>query len=128
MRGYPVLVLVLAAGVALGFAWPRPEARPLVHSVFFTLKEGGAANREKFSAIARKHLASTPNVSCFAVGPRAEEFKRELNDQEFDVALTLVFKDKPAHDTYQTSAAHQAFIAEALPLVKKVRVFDAWDQ
>ena len=43
------------------------------------------------------------------------------------MALTLVFKNKAAHDVYQDSAPHQAFIAECLPNVKKVRVFDSHD-
>jgi hypothetical protein len=48
-----------------------------------------------------------------------------VNDQEFDVALYVIFKDKAAHDAYQVAATHQQFIEESKSNWKKVRVFDS---
>ena len=50
---------------------------------------------------------------------------REVNDKEFDVALHVVFKNRAAHDEYQTAPRHVKFIEESKPNWAKVRVFDA---
>jgi hypothetical protein len=49
-----------------------------------------------------------------------------VNDQDFDVALHLVFRDKAAHDAYQVAPKHQQFIEESQDNWKQVRVFDSY--
>jgi hypothetical protein len=48
-----------------------------------------------------------------------------VNDRDHDVALTIVFESRAAHDAYQVADRHEQFIAEAAPTWAKVRVFDA---
>ena len=51
---------------------------------------------------------------------------RPVNDKDFDVALNLVFRNKAAHDTYQSHARHQKFIEKCQANWDKVRVFDSY--
>jgi hypothetical protein len=61
----------------------------------------------------------------FSAGTCAAEYDREVNDRDYDVALTIVFESHAAHDVYQTAPRHEQFIAENATDWAKVRVFDA---
>jgi hypothetical protein len=104
---------------------PAPEAQ-VGHMVFFQLKDNSPEAKAKLVAACNKHLSGHEGTVYYSAGTRAEEFTREVNDQEFDVALHLVFKDKAAHDTYQEHARHKQFIEENRANWKKVRVFDSY--
>lgn len=95
------------------------------HMVYFNLKTPGAENRAKLVAGCKKHLAGHEGVCFFAAGVVGDDFKREVNVTDYDVALILVFKDKAAHDKYQDHPRHLQFIAENKDLWGKVRVFDS---
>ena len=95
------------------------------HFVFFTLKDHSAEACEALVAACRKYLSDHPGTVHFSVGTRAESYQRPVNDQEFDVALALVFATEADHDRYQTSELHKQFIAEQSDGWAKVRVFDA---
>jgi hypothetical protein len=97
----------------------------LAHMVFFTLRESNEANRKRLVEACKKYLDGHAGVVYFSVGTLNPELKREVNDQDFDVALHLVFKDKAAHDKYQDHARHLAFIEDSKALWSKVRVFDS---
>ena len=100
----------------------------IVHNVFFSLKDNSPKAREKLIEACKKHLTKHPGTVYFAAGPIADDFKREVNDRDFDVALTIVFEDRKAHDLYQDAARHQQFIDENKDNWKKVRVFDSLAQ
>jgi hypothetical protein len=100
----------------------------LVHNVFFTLKDNSPKAKEKLVEACKKYLTKHPGAVYFAAGPLAEDFKRDLNDRDFDVALTIVFEDRKAHDLYQDAARHKQFIEENKDNWKKVRVFDSLAQ
>lgn len=104
----------------------RGEDRMLTHDVYFSLKDKSPEARDKLIAGCKKYLTGHPGTVWFSAGPLATEFKREVNDQDFDVALHVVFKNKAAHDVYQQAERHLAFIAECQALWSKVRVFDAY--
>jgi Stress responsive A/B Barrel Domain len=97
----------------------------LAHMVFFTLKDRTEANRKRLVDSCKKHLGDHPGTVYFSVGTLNAELKREVNDQDFDVALHLVFKDKATQDKYQTDPRHLQFIDESKALWSKVRVFDS---
>jgi hypothetical protein len=102
-------------------------AEPQVgHMVFFKLKESTAANQQKLINACDKHLSGHEGAVYYSAGRMAEDLKRDVNDRDFDVALHLVFKDKAAHDTYQTHPRHLKFIDENKNLWDKVRVFDSY--
>ena len=111
----------LIAGVAA-----QAEERMLAHDVYFTLKDKSPQGTERLVAACKKYLAGHPGTVWFSAGPLAEELQREVNDRDFDVALHVVFKDKAAHNAYQTAERHLKFIAENKDLWEKVRVFDSY--
>lgn len=104
----------------------RKSTPMLAHMVYFTLKEPTESNKEALVAACHKYLSGHDGTVFFAAGTLAEELDRDVNDQDFDVALQLVFDGKEAHDTYQTHQRHLDFIKVAQPMITKVRVFDSY--
>src|SRR3954467_14928657 len=127
MRRVATYGLVLAAGAGLGLWAQTPEkAGPQIgHMVYFALHANAPGKGREAVALCQKYLSDHPGVVYFSVGTRGEEFKREVNDRDFDVALHFVFKTKADHDRYSASDRHQQFVKEIHPYAKKVRVFDA---
>ena len=97
----------------------------LSHVVYFTLKDRTPAAAAALVAACREHLTGHPGEVAFSAGCCATDYDREVNDRDWDVALTIVFESPAAHDTYQTAPRHKQFIAENAPTLAKVRVFDA---
>lgn len=119
-------VIALALGVLAMAANVQAADPPIAHMVYFTLKDRTPEAREKLIAACQKYLSGHEGTVYFSAGVLAEEFKREVNDQDFDVALNLVFADKAAHDKYQDHPRHQKFIEENRETWAKVRVFDSY--
>lgn len=103
----------------------EPE-KMLAHDVYFSLTDNSPEAKEKLIAACRKYLSGHPGTIWFAAGPVGEEFQRDVNDRDFDVALHIVFKSKAAHDQYAEAERHLKFIEEMKPNWKKVRVFDSY--
>ena len=100
---------------------------PMVaHMVYFKLKEPTPENRARLVGLCYEHLTGHPGEVFFGAGVIGEEFRREVNDRDWDVALHLVFKDKAAHDKYQDHPRHLQFIEENRDNWAKVRVFDSY--
>lgn len=97
----------------------------LVHSVYVELKNDTPEARQALIDDCRTYLAPIPGIVAFAVGPRDAGLDREVNDLDFDVALTIVFRDRAAHDLYQPHARHQEFITRNKDNFARVRVFDS---
>ena len=102
----------------------KKDKKMLVHNVFFTLKERTREARQKLVEACKKYLSKHDGEVFFSAGPLCEDLKRDVNDVEFDVALTIVFENKAAHDKYQDHKRHLEFIKENKDSWKKVRVFD----
>ena len=97
----------------------------LSHAVYFTLKNRTPETAAKLVASCQQHLTGHPGTVFFSAGTCAAEYDREVNDRDYDVALTIVFESHAAHDVYQTAPRHEQFIAENATDWAKVRVFDA---
>jgi hypothetical protein len=97
----------------------------LVHNVYFTLHDRGAAARARLIEACRKYLAPHAGIVFFGAGVLADDLRREVNDRDFDVGLHIVFTDQAAHDHYQATPAHVQFIEENKSNWKRVRVFDS---
>jgi hypothetical protein len=122
--------LLLAGGLALtardkAEAANEEDGPMLSHDVYFTLKDNTAAARKKLVAACKKYLTKHPGEFFFAAGARVQDLKREVNDQDFDVALHIVFRTRAVHDKYQDAERHKQFIEENKESWKKVRVFDS---
>lgn len=95
------------------------------HHVFFTLKDRSQEKIDSLIGSCHKHLNDHKGQAYFAVGTRNTEMKRDVNDDEFDVSLHLVFDSRATHDVYQEHPRHDEFIAEQKDNWAKVRVFDS---
>jgi hypothetical protein len=104
---------------------PQTGTGLLAHNVFFALHDHADAARERLVRACQTHLAGHPGILFFACGTRAAELRREVNDQDFDVALHILFRDQAAHDHYQTTPAHLRFLDENRDNWRRVRVFDS---
>jgi hypothetical protein len=90
----------------------------LAHNVFFSLHDKSDASKTKLITSAKTHLTGHAGVMFFAVGELADGLNRPVNDQDFDVALHIVFADLASH-------RHHKFIEESKEGWAKVRVFDS---
>jgi quinol monooxygenase YgiN len=97
----------------------------LAHVVYFTLKDNSTPAIRRQLELCKEHLTEHPGTVYFSVGTRTRGLNRDVNDKEFDVALHVVFKNRAAHDQYQTDPRHLKFIEASKPNWAKARVFDA---
>ena len=73
---------------------------------------------------AKRYLAQAPGIECFHVGKMSSS-PRPVVDQSYQVALNIVFKDKPTQDNYQNHPAHLEFVEKIFkPNCVKVVVYD----
>lgn len=93
--------------------------------VYFTLKDSSEAACQRLVDACHKFLTQHDGIVFFAAGTREPDYQRPVNDQSFHVALHVVFETRDAHDVYQTSDNHNAFIDEGKDNWETVRVFDA---
>jgi len=104
----------------------RAAAPRMAHMVYFNLKEDNATARKTLVDSCHKHLSGHEGVLQFSIGTRATDMTGGVNVVDFDVSLNLVFKNKAAHDTYNTHPRHLKFIAENKDSWAGVRVFDSY--
>jgi hypothetical protein len=124
-RTFAAVALVAVCAHLVGAEDKKPVKPMIGHMVYFKLKDGSPDNRKKLVAACEKYLGDQPGVVFFSAGVIGEEFKRDVNDRDWDVALHLVFVDKAAHDRYADDKEHLKFIEENKANWAKVRVFDS---
>lgn len=100
-------------------------APPLTHCVFFSLKDNSAEKCQALIDDCYRLLTRPEGLISLYAGGRDEELKRPVNDDQFDVALVVVFESRAAHDVYQDHPAHVEFIDTNKENWTTVRVFDA---
>ena len=120
------LTSLVGAAILTFAAAAEPTAKPLSHTVFFTLAEDSTEHREQLISACEKYLSGHEGTLYFSVGPIAEELQREVNDRDFDVALHLVFDSKAAQDRYPEHPRHLEFIERHGDPWSTVRVFDSY--
>jgi hypothetical protein len=97
----------------------------LAHNVYFSLKDPSEVAKDALVTACKRYLTGHPGEVFFACGTVAKELNRPVNDQDWDVALHIVFDSQAAHDAYQEAPRHQQFIQENHDAWAKVRVFDS---
>lgn len=95
------------------------------HNVYFTLHDNSRAAIENMLAACHEFLSGHSGTEYFSVGARHADCQRDVNDLDFDVALTVVFADEASHTAYQSAPRHHTFIAQQKSNWKHVRVFDS---
>ena len=96
----------------------------LGHYVFFSLYDSSTNATHALIAASQKYLANHEGIVFFAARLRTPDLNRDVNDQQFDVALQIVFLNRSTHDAYQESPKHHQFIDENRENWKQIRVFD----
>ena len=97
----------------------------LIHAVYFWLKpELTPAQRANFRAEVKK-LSAVRTIENIYVAAPATIAERSVTDRTFDFALTILFKDGPAHDSYQVDPIHLAFVERNKDSWVKVQVYDS---
>jgi hypothetical protein len=121
---------VLCAGTVTAAAGPFPVAGkrfPVVHHVFFWLKNAGSETDRKKLIEGIKTLKAIDAVGELHTGVVASTEKRDVVDNSWDVSELIFFKDLASQAVYQTHPVHQAFIKNYSHLWSKVLVYDAME-
>lgn len=95
-----------------------------VHSVYFWLHHPESQADHDALRAGLESLQAVPAISTVYIGTPAET-RRSVVDSTYDFALTLVFADKAAHDTYQEHPIHLAFVDKCAHLWQRVQIYDA---
>jgi len=96
----------------------------LIHTVLFWLrKDISSSEREDFKA-ALDSLKDIPSAAAVYVGSPSPTPARLVIDASYDFCLTVLLEDMAAHDAYQQSPLHQAFL-ENKELWERVQIYDA---
>jgi len=116
--------LIGAAGISSAM---QTDTKPLLHHVFFWLKNPGS-EADKLELIkGLKTLSAIPTVRQLHVGVLASTEKREVVDTSWDVSELMFFDDAAGQKVYQDHPIHQEFVKQYAHLWKKVVVYDAID-
>lgn len=96
----------------------------LSHIVVFWTVPPNPAAADELLAGANRLLKDIPGVVQFHAGKMVPSL-RPVVEQSYQVALNLVFQDKPAMDAYQVHPRHVEFVEKYVKrLVKKAVVYD----
>ena len=96
------------------------------HAVFFTLEDKDIYKQEKLIKDCYAYLRNHRGVVFFAAGHRDTEQMRDVNVQDYDVSLIIVFENKQYQEQYQSSKKHLEFIERNKSNWTSVQVFDAY--
>lgn len=130
-RKFIATTAALAAGTvtasAISLKEQKEEEWPIVHHVFFWLKNPGSTeDRDKLVA-GVKTLAKIETVRKLRVGVVASTEKRDVVDNSWAVSELMFFSDLAGQATYQNHPIHLEFIKNCSHLWEKVIVYDAQD-
>lgn len=117
---------LLAAGTA-ATAMPLTSTKedyPVVHHVFFWLKNPGSKQDRDQLIAGVKALSKIPTIRKLRVGVVASTEKRDVIDSSWDVSELVFFSDLKGQETYQTHPLHLDFIKNFGHLWEKVLVYD----
>ncbi len=93
------------------------------HVVIFWTDPANPQAADELLAGMAKHLQPIPGALHFYAGKMVKSH-RDVVDQSYQVALSLVFADKQAQDDYQVHPMHLDFVKACSPLWKRVLVYD----
>ena len=118
-------ILTAAATVS---AIPLPTMKqnyPILHQVFFWLKNPGSATDRAKLIAGLKTLAKIETVHSLRVGTVAATEKRDVVDNSWEVSELMFFKDLAGQEIYQKHPIHLEFVKNCSHLWEKVTVFDS---
>lgn len=98
---------------------------PVIHHVFFWLKNPGSAQDREQLIAGVKTLAAIETVKHLHVGVVADTEKRDVVENSWDVSELMFFADVAGQNVYQEHPLHQDFVKNYSYLWQKVVVYDA---
>jgi hypothetical protein len=126
-----VLKAVAGAGLVGGMSLEASSAiaaapleTPVVHYVFFWLKNHGSAEDRAQLIAGLKALRSIEVVRTLLIGVPASTEKRDVVDNSYDVSELMTFNTVADQKAYQDHPLHLAFVAKCEHLWSKVVVYD----
>jgi Stress responsive A/B Barrel Domain len=120
---------VLATTSALGTTETQrtaadPTRPPIVHHVFFWLKNPSSTEDRDQLVTGLKTLAGIPLIKELYVGILANTEKRDVVDASWQVSELMFFNDLQSQATYQQHQIHLDFVKNCSHLWEKVVVYD----
>lgn len=124
-KGAAAAGAVLTTASTFG-AIPAADATrpPIVHHVFFWLKNPASADDRDQLVAGLKTLAGIPLIKELYVGILANTEKRDVVDASWQVSELMFFNDLQAQASYQQNPIHLDFVKNYSHLWEKVVVFD----
>jgi hypothetical protein len=98
---------------------------PIVHHVFFWLKNPGSEKDKQALIAGIRGLGKIEQVMDFHVGVPADTAQRGVVDGSFSVTEMLIFASEEDEAIYQSHPQHQAFVDKCEHLWEKVLVYDS---
>jgi hypothetical protein len=103
---------------------PKQKKIPLVHHVFFWLKNSRSAEDTQKLIEGLKSLRAIPTIKMLHIGVPADTEVRPVIDSSYDVSELMFFDNTADQKVYQDHPLHQKFIADYSHLWEKVVVYD----
>ncbi len=116
--------VLAAAPAVIGQADVEAKPAPLVHHVFFWLKNPGSEADRNLLIEGLKTLKAIKEIKQLLIGTPASTEKREVVDNSFDVSELMYFDNAEAQLAYQVHPVHKAFVEKYSSLWEKVIVYD----
>ncbi|HWB92010.1 MAG TPA: Dabb family protein [Puia sp.] len=97
---------------------------PVVHHVFFWLKNPDSVQDREQLVAGLKTLADIPLIRELYIGVVADTDARDVIDASWQVSELMFFEDLAAQANYQQHPLHVQFVNNCSHLWKKVVVYD----
>lgn len=97
----------------------------LMHSIYFSLTDMSADSRAGFRDICLELLSGHDGECVFAIGTCANPLGRDINVENFDVAVDIEWTGKEFYDRYLHSQSHKDFFPATKGMIKDTFVFDS---
>jgi hypothetical protein len=123
-RQFIATASALAAAPGVMAQADQAEPAPLVHHVFFWLKNKGSEADRKLLIEGLKTLAAIREVKKLLIGTPAATEQRGVVDNSYDVSELMYFDNVKDQDAYQVHPLHKAFVEKYSHLWDKVIVYD----
>ena len=124
-KGAAAAGAVLTAGSAMGMPQSQEAARPpVVHHVFFWLKNPSSVEDRNALVAGLKTLGGIPLIKELYVGILADTEKRDVVDASWQVSELMFFTDLSGQANYQQHPLHLEFVKNCSHLWAKVVVYD----
>ena len=107
---------------------PPEHERRLMHSTYFRLKDRSQTSCENYIAACTRYLSISKGIVGFWVGQLGEDFRRPVNDLNFDVAMHIEFENFAAWAAHNEDPNHMQFVQAVGSLAESRRVFDTYEE